>query len=80
MTCANLGAFCEGELSAPDADTFRAHLPTCEACQRGLEDWMQIAAHASDALPRFEVSRRCGGGAGHAGAVTSAPSGAKERP
>ena len=78
MICANLGPFCDGELSTSDADAFRAHLPTCEACQLGLEDWMQIAAHASDALPRFEVSRRCGGGVSEH-AATGAPSSAKER-
>ena len=57
MTCANLGPFCDGELSTSDAGAFRAHLPGCEACQHGLEDWMQIAAHASDALPRFEAAK-----------------------
>lgn len=57
MTCDNLGAFCEGELSVPDAIQFRAHLPRCAACQRGMHDWMQIQALATDALPRVEMKR-----------------------
>lgn len=56
MTCANLGPFCDGELSAPDADAFRAHLPNCEACSRGVQALMQLSARISTLPPFSDVA------------------------
>ena len=50
--CANLGPFCDGELSPATAAAFRAHLPNCGSCQRGLHEWMQLSAQL-DALSKF---------------------------
>ncbi|WP_163863418.1 CHAT domain-containing protein [Myxococcus eversor] len=37
-------AFADGELSGEEADTFREHLGTCEACQAELDDILQLQA------------------------------------
>ena len=47
-TCDELHPFFDGELPADRADAFRAHLGSCEACQRELEDVIQLQDLASD--------------------------------
>src|SRR4051794_11629766 len=49
--CLDLVSFAEGELEPARAEVFRAHLPTCEACQAGLVDAMQLSAHLSTLMP-----------------------------
>jgi hypothetical protein len=45
--CDDLTVFVDGELEIRRAVAFRAHLPTCEACQRGLVESMQLSARLS---------------------------------
>jgi len=48
--CDDLQPFVDGELRAEEAETFRDHLASCEACARALFDEMMLAACAgSDA-------------------------------
>src|SRR5882672_928891 len=49
--CLDLVSFAEGELEPERAEAFRAHLPTCEACQAGHVDAMQLSAHLSTLAP-----------------------------
>lgn len=44
LPCSDLSAFADGELEPERAAVFRAHLPSCEACQRGLIETQQLAA------------------------------------
>ncbi|AEI62716.1 zf-HC2 domain-containing protein [Corallococcus macrosporus] len=48
--CTNLHLFVDGELSAPDAETFRQHLGRCPECETGLRDLLQLELLASRAL------------------------------
>ena len=50
--CQNLIAFADGELDDESAATFRIHLATCEACQTGLVEAMQLSARLSELKPR----------------------------
>ena len=40
--CERLHLFADGELEAAEADAFRLHLASCAACQRGLDDVLQL--------------------------------------
>lgn len=51
-----VGAFLDGELSAPEADAFRQHLSTCAVCQRELESLMQLEAVAGAQPPLADVT------------------------
>src|SRR5262249_8809420 len=50
--CQNLIAFADGELDDEGAAAFRSHLATCEACQTGLVEAMQLSARLSELKPR----------------------------
>src|SRR5215470_8706958 len=50
--CHDLVSFADGELDAERAAAFREHLRTCEACQEGLVEAMQLSAHLSTLPPR----------------------------
>jgi len=50
--CQNLIAFADGELDDEGAATFRIHLATCEACQTGLVEAMQLSARLSELKTR----------------------------
>src|SRR5262249_31087464 len=50
--CNDLVAFADGELDAERAAAFRAHLASCEACQAGLVEAMQLSARLSELKPR----------------------------
>ena len=43
-TCDNLIAFVDGELSPVEADAFRAHLISCEKCEKRLVEAVQLSA------------------------------------
>jgi anti-sigma factor RsiW len=45
--CADLICFADGELEADRAASFRDHLATCEACQAGLVEALQLNAQLS---------------------------------
>lgn len=47
-TCDNVVAFSDGELSPEQADVFRKHLPSCEACRRSLTECVQLSAQLSE--------------------------------
>lgn len=49
--CDNLGAFADGELPLEDANQFRAHLATCDACGFGLEEHVTMVARLSTLPP-----------------------------
>ena len=53
--CQNLIAFADGELDDEGAATFRIHLATCEACQTGLVEAMQLGARLSELKPRTRI-------------------------
>lgn len=62
--CAQLDEFVDGELAADVADAFRAHLGTCDRCQRQLEGRMQEmlvadegAAVAAEIIPIARARR-----------------------
>src|SRR4051794_6318787 len=42
--CDQVGAFADGELTAADAETFRAHLAGCAQCQADLRELMMLKA------------------------------------
>lgn len=42
--CLDLVSFADGELEPERAEAFRAHLPTCAACQAGLVEALQLSA------------------------------------
>ena len=42
--CDRLGAFVDDELTPAEQDVFREHLLTCDDCQRGLAELMQLRA------------------------------------
>ena len=50
--CQNLVAFADGELDDEGAAVFRIHLATCETCQTGLVEAMQLSARLSELKPR----------------------------
>jgi putative zinc finger protein len=50
--CQNLIAFADGELDDEGAAVFRMHLATCETCQTGLVEAMQLSARLSELKPR----------------------------
>lgn len=50
--CNDLVAFTDGELDAERAAAFRVHLASCEACQAGLVEAMQLSARLSELTPR----------------------------
>jgi anti-sigma factor RsiW len=45
--CADLIYFADGELEADRAAVFRDHLATCEPCQAGLVEALQLSAQLS---------------------------------
>ncbi|MFT3696259.1 MAG: zf-HC2 domain-containing protein [Kofleriaceae bacterium] len=49
--CSHLDEFVDGELASAQADAFRAHLATCDRCQRQLEGRMQEMLVAAEAAP-----------------------------
>jgi anti-sigma factor RsiW len=51
--CDDLVAFVDGELDSERAAAFRVHLRTCETCQSGLVEAVQLSARLSD-LPRHK--------------------------
>ncbi len=53
-TCSDLVSFVDGELDAEHAEAFRAHLRTCDACQTGLVEAMQLSARLSTLEPAPE--------------------------
>lgn len=52
VTCLNLTAFLDGELSPSDAQRFRDHLAVCQICESRLGDQMQIITQLSSLGPR----------------------------
>jgi len=46
--CDDLPEFADGELDAARAAAFRDHLRTCDACQLGLIETVQLAARLSE--------------------------------
>jgi anti-sigma factor RsiW len=50
--CDDLIAFADGELDPERAAAFRDHLRTCDACQVGLVEVLQLSARLSDLPPR----------------------------
>src|SRR5215470_19312418 len=50
--CHDLVSFADGELEPERAAAFREHLRTCEACQVGLVEAMQLSAQLSTLPPR----------------------------
>ncbi len=48
--CTKLHLFVDGELSAPDAESFRQHLARCPECEAGLRDVLQLELLAARAL------------------------------
>jgi anti-sigma factor RsiW len=53
--CDDLVGFADGELEPDRAAAFRAHLRTCEVCQRGLVEAMQLNARLSELAQRPTV-------------------------
>ena len=51
LPCSHLDEFFDGELAAEAAATFRAHLATCDRCQRQLSGRMQEAMVVDEAAP-----------------------------
>src|SRR5215470_4406342 len=49
--CHDLVSFADGELEPERAAAFREHLRTCEACQVGLVEAMQLSAQLSTLPP-----------------------------
>jgi len=50
--CHDLVSFADGELEPERAAAFREHLRTCESCQAGLVEAMQLSAQLSTLPPR----------------------------
>jgi cellulose synthase operon protein C len=55
--CDNLISFVDGQLDADDAEAFRAHLRTCEACPDNLIEAVQLSAHLSTLPPPTPSTR-----------------------
>lgn len=53
--CSDLDAFADGQLSAPRADAFRAHLATCPQCEAGLLGRVQEVAIIASGLERRDA-------------------------
>lgn len=49
--CDDLVGFADGEMEPGRGTAFRAHLPTCEACRRGLIEALQLGAQLSTLRP-----------------------------
>jgi hypothetical protein len=49
--CSDLTSFADGELEPARADAFRDHLRTCDACQAGLVEALQLSAQLSTLRP-----------------------------
>lgn len=53
LRCGDLVAFADGELAPDRAAAFRVHLGSCEACQAGLRDLVELDAKIAQlAVPR----------------------------
>src|ERR1041384_6995732 len=55
--CDNLISFVDGQLDPDDAEAFRAHLRTCEACPDNLIEEVQLSAHLSTLSPPTPSTR-----------------------
>jgi putative zinc finger protein len=53
--CDDLIAFVDGELDPERAAAFREHLRTCEVCQIGLVEAVQLSARLSELPPRSKT-------------------------
>lgn len=58
ITCTDLVAFADGELSRDDAWAFRTHLQTCEDCRAKLPEVVAISAQLSTMQPPSDAEYR----------------------
>src|ERR1700754_229884 len=71
--CLDLVRFADGELEPERAESFRAHLRTCAACQAGLVEAMQLSARLSALPPPHEHVKLAPEPAGEEPAVPGVP-------